>query len=147
MRRVARFVLALLASGALLAWAAAAVVERTTRQWFEEDIVTAPGRWARRAPESARALVEGSERRPRRILTEIARDERIMATAACTDGMEMLGTRPFMPAQISCAAIGKRMAETRARTSPSRPRPAGLGMGVGPARWRRSRQRGALGAQ
>ncbi len=120
MRRVARFVIALLASGALLAWVAAAVVERTTRRWFEEDIVSrasAVGNSARHellshwSPAQSDALTH--------ILDNIAGEERIMAAAACSVGMEMLAHSPLMPPKISCPAIGKRMAESRARVEPS----------------------------
>ncbi len=118
MRRVARFVVALLVSGALLAWVAAAVVERTTRQWFEEDIVSRSelvGSSARHDLLSHWSPAEGEALG--RILSNMARDERIMAAAVCTARMEMLARTPLLPAQITCATVAKRMAESLARTA------------------------------
>jgi trehalose 6-phosphate synthase len=125
MKRIARFVLALLASGALLAWAAAAVVERTTRQWFEEDIVARAGLVGAGARQNLFAhWSPNPEAGLDRVLTDIVRDERIMAAAACTDRMELLARSPLLPPQISCAAIGKRVAESRARAAFSAQAPA-----------------------
>jgi trehalose 6-phosphate synthase len=116
MKRVARFLVVLLASGAILAWVAATVVERTTRQWFEEDIVLRAGLVGNGARQN---LLGHWSQLPDaglgRILTDIARDERIMAAAACTDRLEMLARSPLMPPQISCAAIGRRIDEGRAK--------------------------------
>jgi trehalose 6-phosphate synthase len=125
MKRVARFLVVLLASGAVLAWVAATVVERTTRQWFEEDIVLRAGLVGNGARQNLLAhWSQNPDAGLGRILTDIARDERIMAAAACTDRLEMLARSPLMPPQIACAAIGKRMAEGRAKAAFSaEPRP------------------------
>jgi len=125
MKRVARFLVVLLASGAVLAWVAATVVERTTRQWFEEDIVLRSGLVESGARQNILShWSQNPDAGLGRILTDIARDERIMAAAACSDRMDMLARSPLMPPQISCAAIGKRMAESRAKAEFSnRPRP------------------------
>jgi trehalose 6-phosphate synthase len=55
-----------------------------------------------------------------RILADIARDERIMAAALCTDRLDMLAHTAQMPAQLSCAAIGKKMAETSTHSEAQR---------------------------
>ena len=125
MKRVARFLVVLLASGAILAWVAATVVERTTRQWFEEDIVLRSGLVGNGVRQNLLAhWSQIPDAGLGRLLTDIARDERIMAAAACTDRLEMLARSPLMPPQISCAAIGKRMAESRAKAELSaEPRP------------------------
>ncbi|HEY5283994.1 MAG TPA: trehalose-6-phosphate synthase, partial [Polyangia bacterium] len=125
MKRVARFLVVLLASGALLAWVAATVVERTTRRWFEDDIVLRAGLVENGARQNLLAhWSQSPDAGLGRIVADIARDERIMAAAACTDKMEMLARSPLMPPQISCAAIGKRMAESRAKAALStEPRP------------------------
>jgi trehalose 6-phosphate synthase len=118
MRRVARFLVALLASGILLAWGAATVVERTTRQWFEEDIILRAGlvgSSARHDLLSHWSLNESAALG--QILDTIARDERIMAVAVCTAQLEMFARTPLLPPQITCTAIAKRMAESRARTA------------------------------
>ncbi len=118
MKRVARFLIVLLASVALLAWAAATVVERTTREWFEKDIILRAklvesgahqdllSHWSSNTGDALGG-----------ILANIARDERIMAAAACNDRMVLLAHTALLPAQLSCAAIAKRMNEARARTA------------------------------
>ena len=120
MKRVARFLVVLLAAGILLAWVAAMVVERTTRHWFEEDIVQRSGLVANNArqqllaswaPPQGDALAAS--------LTNITRDERIMAAAACTEGGQLLARTPLLPPQLTCAAIAKRVAEARAKADPS----------------------------
>jgi trehalose 6-phosphate synthase len=117
MKRVTRFLVVLIASAALLAWLASTVVERTTRQWFEEDILLRSGLVGAGARQNLLANWQQSgDGALGRILADIARDERIMATAACSDRMVMLARTPLLPAQLTCVAIGKRMAESRART-------------------------------
>lgn len=116
MKRVARFLVVLLASGAILAWVAATVVERISRRWFEEDIVLRDGLVGNGARQNLLAhWSQNPDAGLGRILTDLARDERMMAATACSDRMEMLARSPLMPPQISCAAIGKRMAESRAK--------------------------------
>jgi trehalose 6-phosphate synthase len=118
MKRVARFLLVLLASGALLAWVAALVVERTTREWFEEDIRSRAGLVATGSRQNLLShWSRGDSDALTGILNDITRDERIMAAAACTDRMEMLARTPELPGQISCTAIGKKMNETWLRTN------------------------------
>ena len=118
MRRVARFLVALIASGILLAWAAATVVERTTRQWFEEDIILRAGLVGSSARHDLLSHWSPSESDALgKILANIARDERIMAAAVCTTRMEMFARTSLLPAQITCAAIAKRMAESRAQAA------------------------------
>ncbi len=120
MRRVARFLFLLLASGALLAWLGATLVERTTRQWFEEDIVVRAGLVATGARQELLAhWSRGDSEALARILADISRDERIMAAAVCTDRLELLARTTELPAQLGCAAIGKKMAETWAYKGPS----------------------------
>jgi trehalose 6-phosphate synthase len=121
MKRVARFLIVLLASGAILAWVAATVVERTTRQWFEEDIVSRAGLVASGARQALLThWAPGQGEALAGILASIARDERIMAAALCTDRAVVLAYTPLLPAQITCPTLAKRMAERRAEGSPPR---------------------------
>jgi trehalose 6-phosphate synthase len=118
MRRVARFLAALLASGALLAWVATAVVERTTRQWFEDDIASRAGQVGSSARHDLLSHWSPSEGDALgRIIGNIARDERIMAAAVCTVRMEMLARTPLLPAQITCETIARRMAESHVQSA------------------------------
>jgi trehalose 6-phosphate synthase len=119
MKRVARFLLVLLASGVLLAWLAAVLVERTTRQWFEEDILLRSGLVASGARQNLLAHWSRSDGDLGRALNDITRDERIMAAAVCTDRMEMLARTSELPGQLSCAAIGRKMAEGWAKAMDS----------------------------
>jgi len=115
MKRVARFLLVLLASGALLAWLAAVLVERTTRQWFEEDIMLRAGLVAGGARQNLLSHWSRGDEALTRALNDLARDERIMAAAVCTDRMEMLARTAELPTQISCPVIGKKMTDSWAK--------------------------------
>jgi trehalose 6-phosphate synthase len=112
MKRVARFLVVLLAAVALLAWIATTVVERTTRQWFEDDLMA---RAAQVGGGSQQALLaDWSTSRSLSLtntLASLARDERIMAAAACTTDATLLAATPLMPASITCQDIAKRMSD------------------------------------
>ncbi|MBN2572951.1 MAG: trehalose-6-phosphate synthase [Deltaproteobacteria bacterium] len=119
MKRVARFLIVLLASGALLAWLAATVVTHVSRHWFEEDIVERSGRvgdsaraalLARWAPGQGEALTA--------LLANIVRDERIMGAMACAEDGRALARTPLLPPQVGCAAVAKRRTEARAQAGP-----------------------------
>jgi trehalose 6-phosphate synthase len=118
MRRVAQFLLVVLASGAVLAWLATTLVDRAARRWFEEDIVSRAGTVASGArqelmshwsPREGDALA--------RILADIERKERIMAAALCTDRLDTLARTTQWPAELTCTAIGKTMAQTTAQAT------------------------------
>jgi trehalose 6-phosphate synthase len=107
MRGIIRFVIALLIALGLVAWAASAIVNRTTRAWFEKDLslraqlVVTGARQALIAQwhKEARSGLQG-------LLTEMARDERIMAAAACgADLTPLTRTRDF-PRAFDCMAVG-----------------------------------------
>jgi trehalose 6-phosphate synthase len=120
MKRVARFLVALLASAALLAWVASMVVVRTTRQWFEEDIVLRAGLVANGARgELLARWAPGQGDALGATLANLARAERIMAAAACTEDGQILARTPLLPPQLTCTAIAKRVAEARAKADPS----------------------------
>lgn len=107
MPRLAEFVLALIAGLALLAWAVAGVVQETARRWFERDlnlrarlVVTGSRTWlVANWREDRRRELEGQ-------LIEIARDERVMAVAACGTDFSMLASTPGFPSEFGCREIG-----------------------------------------
>jgi trehalose 6-phosphate synthase len=114
MRRALRFILALIAGLGLLTWGASVLVSRTTRDWFDRDIRLRAGlavsgarsalvaRWNPEQPDQLREILE-----------EIARDERIMAVAACGTDTTLLARTARYPVQLSCAAVDARvLAET-----------------------------------
>ncbi|MHB8877678.1 MAG: trehalose-6-phosphate synthase, partial [Myxococcaceae bacterium] len=110
MPRALRFVAGLVVGLALLTWGASVLVNRTTRGWFEHDLglrsqlaVSGARRTllARWAPEERERL--GQE------LTELTRDERILAAAACgADGALRAATSAF-PNGFSCKEIAARL--------------------------------------
>ncbi|MEO8449468.1 MAG: trehalose-6-phosphate synthase [Gemmatimonadota bacterium] len=109
MRRNVRFVLALLAGLALVAWAVSLLVQRTTRRWFEHDLslraqlAVSGGRqslivqW--NAPEALGAF-----------LTELTRDERILAAAACDTDQSFRARTADFPEQLRCGELSVHLA-------------------------------------
>jgi len=110
MSRIMRFAVALVLGLGVLTWVASIVVQKTTRAWFEHDLVLRSELAVNGARE---ALIEGWEQDPQRlrsVLSEIARDERILAVAACTAGLEMLArTASYDAEQLACKRIGSRV--------------------------------------
>ncbi len=111
MLRALRFILALVAGLALLTWIASVVVSRTTRDWFERDIQLR----SRLAVSGAReALVAhwGNHAQLRKVLTDIARDERIMAAVACGPDLDKLAQAGAYPEQLACSEVGPHVRPT-----------------------------------
>ncbi len=107
MRQALRFLVPLLLFLGGLAWGAATLVNATTRRWFENDMRLRADLAIRGAHE---ALVShwgtGEKRRIARVLEQIARDERIMAGAACGTDFQSLAATPGYPLALSCATFG-----------------------------------------
>jgi trehalose 6-phosphate synthase len=113
MRRALRFVVALVVGLGLVTWVASVLVERTTRKWFDQDVrlraqLVISGarqaliaRWDRARTSELRALLQ-----------EIARDERIMAAAACSADLTLLTRTSDFPEQFSCGDIGRHVRPT-----------------------------------
>lgn len=101
-----RFALALVLGLGLLTWVASRVVQQTTRGWFERDVSlrarlavagareTLAARWS---PQQRRALQAS--------LADIARDERIMAAAACDTDLGLLAATPGFPEAFGCRRV------------------------------------------
>ncbi|MEK6806020.1 MAG: trehalose-6-phosphate synthase [Pseudomonadota bacterium] len=101
-----RFILALVAALALLSGAALLWVQDATRVWFERDI----GLRAELAVNGLRqALLVDLPRRNlrslRQLLTDITRDERIIAAAVCGPKLETLVQTERFPAEFGCERI------------------------------------------
>lgn len=110
MPRLAQFVVALIAGLALLAWIVTGFVESTTREWFERDVSLR----ARLAVMGARASLAAHWRRDQQHqlesqLTEIARDERVMAVAACDKDFSEMASTPGFPSEFGCHQISVQM--------------------------------------
>jgi trehalose 6-phosphate synthase len=113
MARLLRFLAVLVVALGLLAWGSFHVVNSTTQAWFEKDIALRAqlavngARWAllsRWDPAQADAI--------RDVLTEIARDERIMGAAACNSDLSLLAATTEYPSQFSCAGLGPQVRQT-----------------------------------
>ena len=110
MNRTLRFLLALLAGLAALTLAGAVVVQKTTRQWFDEDIALRVRLVATGAGSALLQRWSSQDRVPlEQLLSDIARDERIMAAAACGPGATLLAQTPTFPADLNCLHISERM--------------------------------------
>ena len=107
MRRAIRFVLVLVLGLALVTWAASILIQRTTRDWFERDVTLR----ANLAMSGARqALIAHWHKEDRAdlnaLLEEIARNERVLAAAACATDLAPLTWTEDFPARLSCEEIG-----------------------------------------
>src|SRR5438270_156990 len=107
MSRLVQFVLALVASLALLAWAVSAFVHETARQWFERDLRSR----ARLMVTGARASlaanwITGQRQALQEQLVEMARNERVTAVAACDVKFAMVASTPDYPGEFGCDDVG-----------------------------------------
>jgi trehalose 6-phosphate synthase len=110
MTRTLRFLLALLAGLAVLTLAGAAVVQKTTRQWFDEDIALRVRLIATGAGSALLQRWSEPDKAPlQQLLSDIARDERIMAAAACGPDTALLARTASFPVGLSCSQIAERM--------------------------------------
>jgi trehalose 6-phosphate synthase len=115
MRHAARFVLALVLGLALVTWLASVIVQRTTHDWFERDVNLR----AQLAVSGARQALITHWRKEQRsdlqeLLSEITRDERIMAAAACGEDSTLLTQTKDFPDRFTCAEIGERVRSAQA---------------------------------
>ena len=84
MRQALRFTLALVAGLALLTWGASVVVSRTTRAWFERDMLLRAELAVSGARETLVAhWAVGQQAELRKTLIELTHDERVLGAAAC----------------------------------------------------------------
>jgi trehalose 6-phosphate synthase len=128
MRRVARFVIALLGGLALLAGASYAILTQVTREWFEKDLRLRTQLAVAAAEQSLADAWVDDRQRLGKTLSDITRDERIMGAAACTLEGELLAATEFFPAVIGCASTVR-----SARASAARPWMTTTALPSGPA--------------
>jgi trehalose 6-phosphate synthase len=108
---MARLILALIVGLALLMWAASGVVQTTAREWFERDVSSRAQLVLTGATQSlADAWYNPKELEKQ--LVALARDERVMAAAACGDDLSPLASTPGFPEEFSCSAVGSRVRAT-----------------------------------
>lgn len=108
MSKTTRLAVGLVLALGLLTWAAWALVHRTTQGWFEKDInlrtqlaFTGAHRSLTQHWNDSAELTD--------VLSELARDERIMAAAACSGSFELLAKTRDYPAVFSCRGLGEQM--------------------------------------
>jgi trehalose 6-phosphate synthase len=112
MWRTTRFLLPLIVGLACLAIVGYVVLTRTTTRWFESDLTMR----SRLAIDSARTSLTSHWDEPARlamILSDITRDERIMAAAACAPSGVQIAATDTYPAQFSCSSLLERMRDSR----------------------------------
>jgi trehalose 6-phosphate synthase len=110
MARLVKFLTILVLGLALLAWGAWHLVKRTTTTWFDRDIMLR----SQLAVNGARASLVQAWRVPdtltiRDILSDLTRDERIMAAAACSASAGLLTSTDDYPGVLSCADLARRV--------------------------------------
>jgi trehalose 6-phosphate synthase len=107
MRQTMKFVLGLVLSLALLTWATSALVQRTTRRWFENDVRLRAELAVSGAHEALGAHWNKENRNElKQMLGEFTRDGLIMAAAACNPDLSLLTSTAGFPPGLSCREIG-----------------------------------------
>jgi len=110
MRQALRPILLLLLLLALLAWGASSLVDATSRSWFEQDVRLRATLALSGARDSlVQGWTSGDSQEVRRVLTEIARDERILGAEACGEDDETIAGTPDYPPQLGCERIGPKL--------------------------------------
>jgi trehalose 6-phosphate synthase len=123
MRPALRFLVPLLLVLGGLAWAAAAWMNATTRGWFERDLEMRSRLAASGAREGlVRDWRSGDRRRIGRVLQELAREDRVMAAAACGADLSLVARTAAFPPVFGCGTVGPQLRVE--------------GAGGGPAGWR-----------
>jgi len=107
MRQTVKFLVGLVISLGILTLATSILVQRTTQRWFENDTRLRAEAVVSGAQEAlASHWREGDRRELERTLTEITRDERVMAAEACTTDLTEITSTPDFPKKFSCKEIG-----------------------------------------
>jgi trehalose 6-phosphate synthase len=106
LRHALRFLLPLMLFLGVLAWAASGLINSTSRRWFDRDVTLR----AQLAVTGAREALATHWRSSNpagiaRVLSEIALDERVMATAACTLFGDRIAATQGYPARLGCAVV------------------------------------------
>src|ERR1700692_1165182 len=107
MRQQAKFLFGLVISWACVTLAVSVIVERTTRPWFANDLRLRAELVVNGARETLSSHWQRNDGQAlQRTLSDISRDEGVMAAAACNTDMTLLTTTPNFPAKFSCREIG-----------------------------------------
>jgi trehalose 6-phosphate synthase len=114
MPALVRFALALVLGLALVTVLASVAVRRTTRGWFERDTALRAQLAVNGARQTLAERWESGDRKALRAqLAQLARDDRILAAAACGDDGERVAATDRYPARFDCAALASRLGAHR----------------------------------
>src|SRR5512140_3453279 len=115
MRAAVALLVPLLLVLGVIAWGATALVERTSRRGFERDMRARAVLLVGGVREPlAEALRKDERARIRRILSELARDDRVSAAALCDAGDALVASTPGRPEGLGCRAVRARWPGERA---------------------------------
>ena len=113
MKTTLRFVIIWMCALSVLVVVAWLAVTQTTRSWFEKDVAL---RADLAVSGARRALVVGIQQHTvgdlKDLLTDIARDERILAAALCIPDLKPVTATADYPASLSCEEIGPHLRES-----------------------------------
>jgi trehalose 6-phosphate synthase len=117
MGKTGKFLVALVLGLAALTWIGADLVQKTARNWFDEDIALRVRLVANSAATTiADRVLQDDVKGLNRLIEAIARDERIMAVALCDRRGAALAQTASFPAGLTCPEIGDRMIAKRSHT-------------------------------
>ncbi|HEX2656824.1 MAG TPA: hypothetical protein VHU40_01075, partial [Polyangia bacterium] len=119
MRRLLRFLGLLLAGLGVLTGVGYFALVRTTRDWFADDIALRSRLAVASARESLARHWTTDRVQLTQTLADIARDERIMAAAACSPRGDLLAATESYPPEFSCHSVIDRMRGESKPGSPS----------------------------
>src|ERR1035438_7050572 len=97
MPRIARFIVALLLTLALLGWAASAVLHATVWEWFERDVSSRAQVALVGAGQSLADAWYGAPEDLQKKLMDLTRDERVLGAAICDAGLKLRASTPGFP--------------------------------------------------
>jgi trehalose 6-phosphate synthase len=117
---MARLVLALIVGLALLTWAASGVVQKTASKWFERD-VNLRAQLVLTGAKDSLALAWNDPANLRKLLDALARDERVMAVAACDTDLRPRFSTPGFPEDFNCWTVGSRVRADDPVSGPAEP--------------------------
>ncbi|MFO0675470.1 MAG: trehalose-6-phosphate synthase [Polyangiaceae bacterium] len=119
MSRMARFLGVLVTSLTLMTWIGYAVLNRTTREWFERDITLRSRLAVTAAHDPLVVGWGGPTEKLGDTLSAIARDERILGAAACSNRGRRLAATSGFPDSFVCADVVASLDASEDRTASS----------------------------
>src|SRR5687768_11030383 len=116
MPRMAQIIFALIVGLALLTWAASAIVQTTAREWFERDVSSRAQLALVGAGQSLATAWYWVPQDLEKQLTDIARNEHVIGTAACNADLTLKYKTVGFPDELRCSGVGSRI-RTRGLTT------------------------------